>query len=401
MQSQLESYRRVRMTPQHAIATRIIRSPGKLAGFLLRLSWAVLVLVGICLAWLALFCLFAPFIVLAKILRLRTRLDNKVEARSSPCTARFGTDNASLSGTQTSDARLIFDRRKDVSKLFGCNTRGVRYRWILFADRLETLRRDFSKPVALDFGAGSLRDSYELVRLGFSVISFDLNETVMRQYFDSYNWSELPSRPKLVAGNLGDLQEQDRLIHLVIAFDVIEHLPEPASYVRSLHELLREGGLLFTIVPNRRSLFERYFKRSLRKQRKRGISPEPGVPHMQFKSPREWDLFFQANGFSILEHDMTIGHFVNDWWNGALCLPWRAFVAPVLQVIAFRGGFDFDPGRWEQRFCPEWLMEEVNLVDMLLKNRLSSLFGWNLIVARKQSIGSMDDCDRPAREMKG
>ncbi len=99
---------------------------------------------------------------------------------------------------------------------------------------------------------------------------------------------------------------------------------------------------------------------------------------------------------------MTIGHFVNDWWNGLLCLPLRAFVAPVLQIVSLRSGFKFDPGRWEQGlFCPEWLMEEVNLADVLLKDRLSRLFGWNLIVARKQSIGSMDDCDRLASNMMG
>jgi 2-polyprenyl-3-methyl-5-hydroxy-6-metoxy-1,4-benzoquinol methylase len=389
----LESRRCVRMTPQHAITTRISRSPLKLAGFLLRLGWAFIVLAAVCLAWLALFLLFAPFIVLSQVLGLRNRIAPQVGTSSSATdTACFRTDDVRLSATQTSDVPLIFDRRHDVSKLFGCNTRGVRYRWTLFADRLETLRREFSNPVALDFGAGSLRDSYELVQQGFSVISFDLNETVMRRYFDSYNWSEVRSTPKLVAGDLGDLQEQEHPINLAIAFDVIEHLPDPASYVRALNQLLGEGGLLFTIVPNRRSLFERYFKRSLRKAMEKGVTLEPGVPHMQFKSPEEWDSFFQENGFSILEHDMTIGHFVNDWWNGLLCLPLRAFVSPVLQVIAFRGGFDFDPDRWEQRFCPEWLMEEVNLADVLLKDRLSRLFGWNLIVARKQSIGSMDDC---------
>ena len=124
---------------------------------------------------------------------------------------------------------------------------------------------------------------------------------------------------------------------------------------------------------------------------KRGIPLESGVPHIQFKSPAEWDRFFQTNGFSIVEHDMTIGHFVNDWWNGLLCLPLRAFVAPVMQMLSLRGGFDFDAGRWEQRFCPEWLMEEVNLADVLLKRPLSGFFGWNLIVARKQSIASGEE----------
>src|SRR5258708_5766638 len=198
----LESHRCVRMSPQHAITTRISRSPIKLAGFLLRLGWAFLGLAAVCLTWLALFSLFAPFIVLAQVLGLKNRNDPQVEASADDThPACFRTDDVPITATQPRDVPLIFDRRHDVSKLFGCNTRGVRYRWTLCADRLETLRGEFSQPVALDFGAGSLRDSHELIKQGVSVTSFDLNETVMRRYFDLYNWSEVRSTPKLVAGN--------------------------------------------------------------------------------------------------------------------------------------------------------------------------------------------------------
>ena len=84
---------------------------------------------------------------------------------------------------------MIFDRRHDVSKLYGCNTRNVQYRWNLFAARIEELRKQFDAPHALDFGAGSLRDSYELARLGFSVTSVDLDPKLMQRYYQSYDWS--------------------------------------------------------------------------------------------------------------------------------------------------------------------------------------------------------------------
>ena len=104
------------------------------------------------------------------------------------------------------------------------------------------------------------------------------------------------------------------------------------------------------------------------------------MPHIQFKSPEEWDQFFQANGFRIVARDMTIGHFVNDWWNGLLSIPLRTYVYPVLEVIAFRGKFDLNPG--QNRIdavravadgacgCPRSVVEA-----------LRSRFGWNLIVA--------------------
>src|SRR6185295_13714853 len=181
---------------------------------------------------------------------------------------------------------LIFDRRHDVSKLYGCNTRNVRYRWSLFENHLAQLQRDFPKPKALDFGAGSLRDSYELASRGFHVTSFDLNDRVLRRYFDSYDWSTV-QKPTLMAGSLDDLLNNNEpgSLQLAIAFDVIEHLEDPASYVQAINKLLSRDGYLFTIVPNKRSLFERYFKRSVARQLKRGAVLEPGVPHIQFKSP--------------------------------------------------------------------------------------------------------------------
>jgi 2-polyprenyl-3-methyl-5-hydroxy-6-metoxy-1,4-benzoquinol methylase len=342
----------------------------KLVRSLFRVVWAALVLGAVCVAWLVLFLVFAPFLLIAEILRLQ-----------QPAV----TETDYIPETAETSEPLIFDRRRDVSKLYGCNTRNVRYRWSLFENHLAQLQRQVVSPTALDFGAGSLRDSYELATRGFKVISFDLNDRTLRRYFDSYDWSTA-ARPTLMAGSLDDLIDNNEpgSVHLVIAFDVIEHLEDPAAYVQALNTLLSKDGYLFTIVPNKRSFFERYFKRSLAQQIKRGAVLEPGVPHIQFKSPEEWDHFFQANGFRIVARDMTIGHFVNDWWNGLLSIPLRTFVYPVLQVLAFRGKFEFDAGRIESTLCAPWLMERVNVLDQLLKNSLRGRFGWNLIVAQKE-----------------
>jgi 2-polyprenyl-3-methyl-5-hydroxy-6-metoxy-1,4-benzoquinol methylase len=358
-----------RSETQHAGRRSNIRS-------LLRVIRAAVVFVGVCLLWVILFVLFAPWLLLAQVVRLwrgQTRLTacegGAIAERSTPDT----------------DVPLIFDRRSDVSKLYGCNTRNVRYRWTIFGRRLEELQREFDRPRVLDFGAGSLRDSYELASRGFEVVSFDLSERILRRYFDSYDWTVAGDAPKLLAGSLEDLQNDvaPESLQVVLAFDVIEHLEDPSSYVQTLSRLLCERGFLFTIVPNKRSLFERYFKRSLTHQRKRGISPEPGVPHIQFKSPEEWNQFFQTNGFRIVDHDMAIGHFVNDWWNGLLSIPLRAFVYPVLEVASYHFGPNMDSGRIERALCPSWLMERVNDLDILLKEVLKSRFGWNLIVAQK------------------
>ena len=344
----------------------------KLLRSALRVVWAAIVFGAVCVAWLVLFLVFAPFLLISEIIRL-----------VKPSTAQDKHQTVSIQKSAVTEP-LIFDRRSDVSKIYGCNTRNVRYRWSLFEKHVAQLQQQFKKPAALDFGAGSLRDSYELASRGFHVTSFDLNERTLRRYFDSYDWNGT-SQPTLMAGSLDDLRNNNKpgSLHLVIAFDVIEHLEHPASYVQAINQLLSNDGYLFTIVPNKRSLFERYFKRSIALQKKRGAVLEPGVPHIQFKTPAEWDQFFEANSFRIVARDMTLGHFVNDWWNGLLSIPLRTFVYPVVQVIAYHGKFEFDAGRIESTLCAPWLMERVNVIDQLLKNRLRGRFGWNLIVAQK------------------
>jgi hypothetical protein len=49
-----------------------------------------------------------------------------------------------------------------------------------------------------------------------------------------------------------------------------------------------------------------------------------------------------------------------------------------------------DAGRIERTLCPPWMMERVNLLDQLFKNRLRSRFGWNLIVAEKTTTGPLE-----------
>ncbi len=335
-----------------------------------------MVLLAVCITWLVLFLLFLPFIVVATLAGTGTRPTKQTQV-SSPA----GTVNPENDSSQP----LIFDRRRDISKIFGCNTRNVEYRWDLFAARIEQILAKFETPRALDFGSGSLRDSYELARLGFSVTSVDLDPRVIQQYYRSYDWNQVRCPPKLFTEPVEKLNNQPAHsgFHLAIAFDVIEHLEDPSRYCRSIHSLLNEDGLFFSIVPNRRSIFERYFKRSITRQRARGIPFVPGVPHLQFKLPQEWEQLFEESGFKIIEHDMAIGFFVNDCWFGLLGLPLRVYVAPVLDRLAQMLRVNFDQVAFEERFSPPWLMKRVDVLDQMCKKQLAPRFGWNLIVATK------------------
>ena len=351
--------------------------------------WAAIVLLIVCFVWLALFLLLLPFLLLGELLGLRKKFraaDMQAADEAASLTGGAGTVRLRAVESGGTD-HFIFDRRRDVSKLFGCNTRNVHYRWSIFERRLANLKAEFSEPRAIDFGAGSLRDSYELSKLGFRVVSVDLDESLLRRYSEFYDWKELPSAPQLFARPLDDLIREAgaNSFHLAIAFDVIEHLEDPAAYVKRIRSLLKPEGLFFTIVPNRRALFEKYFKYSIGKQRKRGVPWTPGVPHLQFKTAEEWREFFEANGFTVREHDMTIGFLVNDCWNGLLSLPLRVYVVPVLQRLAHALRLKVQADTLEQSFSPAWLMERVNVWDQIFKQSLKNRFGWNLIVAQSKS----------------
>lgn len=347
----------------------------KIVLFGLRLIWALVVLFAVCLAWLVLFVIFLPFLIITALLGSEAQSE-RVEALPAGGRSEPESDSATP---------LIFDRRHDVSKLFGCNTRNVQYRWDLFASRLNDIKTRFETPRALDFGAGSLRDSYELARLGFCVTAVDLDPGVMERYARSYDWSAVRCPPRIFTEPVERLkdQPQNSNFDLAIAFDVIEHLEDPSSYCRQIHSLLNEGGLFFSIVPNRRSIFERYFKHSITKQRAKGIPLVPGVPHLQFKLPEEWEKLFADCGFKIVQHDMAIGFFVNDCWTGLLGLPLRVYVTPMLAHVAHILGINFNQVAFEERFSPPWLMKRVDALDQLCKKQLASRFGWNLIVATK------------------
>ena len=100
------------------------------------------------------------------------------------------------------NSNYTFDRVDDVSKIEGCNTRGIEYRWSTFSKVIATL------PVgsnALDFGAGSLRESFDLASRGFNVTSIDIDQELMSAYKSGYEWPANGTSHHLIgAGDLTD-----------------------------------------------------------------------------------------------------------------------------------------------------------------------------------------------------
>src|SRR5690349_1014273 len=91
---------------------------------------------------------------------------------------------------------LTFDRSSDgISKIEGCETRGVSYRWDVFTKHLTNIPPGAE---ALDFGAGSLRESVDLARRGFHVTSIDMDGHTLEEYRRRYVWPT-GSRHRVIA----------------------------------------------------------------------------------------------------------------------------------------------------------------------------------------------------------
>jgi 2-polyprenyl-3-methyl-5-hydroxy-6-metoxy-1,4-benzoquinol methylase len=267
-----------------------------------------------------------------------------------------------------------FDRSHDVSKLHGCNTRNVEYRWDLFSKELEKIPRGSE---TLDFGAGSLRDSLELAKRGYNVTSVDLDLDILSSYQADYDWPANGTTRRIVTGQ--DLasclsQMENTQFSLIICFDVLEHLEDPVSVLRQMRALLTPDGRLFITVPNGRTLYELWFKLILISSRILGKKLRPGEPHLQRNSPARWKEILNEAGFRVLSQEMQIGFLVNTAF-ALVQIPLYTFGKLVRAV-----GFAFPAEKIQNIVCSKKAMGGLNKIDEKTKRYFAGLYGWNLFV---------------------
>lgn len=330
---------------------------------LVRLLIAPVALLALGAYWLVLAIVFVPVVLVDMLFGINRR--------------RFAGEPDLMKGSSSSSGER-FDRRNDVSKLVGCNTRNVRYRWTLFVRWLSRLEENREGIRALDFGAGSLRDTFEMASRGYRVTAIDLDAQALRRHAASYDWPVPGGEPELLAGSLDQLA--GRQFDVITAFDAIEHSECPESVIAALKSLLAPGGLLLVTVPNARTFYELHARVELGIKRRMGVSWIPGVPHLQFRTPHRWQTTFEAQGFVTREHEMAIGFLVNDAFQTAFKIPLQWIVSPVIDRVMHMFGATLDREAFGGLFFPRWLVEPVALVDGLIAPVTRGLHAWNLFV---------------------
>lgn len=150
----------------------------------------------------------------------------------------------------------------------------------LFGGRLKSLRLPESRGrVLLDFGCGDGKDMVALRDLGWDVLGIDT---------DAAARAAAQQRGLLVYASLADLPTATQ-IDVVLLRHVVEHVLDPAAFLRSLLPFLSDGASLVIVTPNCDAVGRRVFKRYWR-----GYD---APRHLQIFTPDGLSLLIRRSGY--------------------------------------------------------------------------------------------------------
>ncbi len=107
----------------------------------------------------------------------------------------------------------------------------------------------------IDVGAGAGRHSYEALRRGADVIAFDLDAEELKGVEEMFGALEVagevpPTGTAAVQpGTILDMPYEDGSFDVVLASEILEHVPEDDQAISELVRILRPGGVLAVTVP--------------------------------------------------------------------------------------------------------------------------------------------------------
>ncbi|GAA3541701.1 methyltransferase [Aeromicrobium flavum] len=107
----------------------------------------------------------------------------------------------------------------------------------------------------IDVGAGAGRHSYEALRRGAHVTAFDLDEVELKGVEDMFGAMALEGEVppggsgQVKVGNILEMPYEDGSFDVVLASEILEHVPEDVQAISELERILAPGGVLAVTVP--------------------------------------------------------------------------------------------------------------------------------------------------------
>jgi len=125
----------------------------------------------------------------------------------------------------------------------------------IFSNRAEILERFIKRGRVLDVGCGDGLFIAFLRKRGWDSWGAELSETACRYAVNEL----LLEKDKVLCGDFLKISLPGSYFDLITLFDVLEHMPDPATVLKRCSELLKTGGGIFIQVPNFNSAGRRIF----------------------------------------------------------------------------------------------------------------------------------------------
>ena len=123
---------------------------------------------------------------------------------------------------------------------------------VLIERRLDTLPKPRPGQKLLDVGCGDGQFASAAMARGWTAEGVELNPPAAQKARER--------GVTVMEGHLEGIEFGTDVFELVTAWDVIEHLPDPAQFVRKLVEAVAPGGTIIVTTLNRRSMASRTFR---------------------------------------------------------------------------------------------------------------------------------------------
>lgn len=165
----------------------------------------------------------------------------------------------------------------------------------------------------IEFGCATGVVSKMLQDFGWDVTATDISKYAIRKAARNYKGI------KFLAHDM-EKQFQGDLFDLAIAFDVIEHLPNPSVGIKNVYNLLKSGGSVVFSTPNDYPQ----------------VYNDP--THVSVKRPGEWKKILKNVGFkNIFIRQITLVPYLYRWHSiFSRSLPFatksRFFISPVIII---------------------------------------------------------------------
>lgn len=165
-----------------------------------------------------------------------------------------------------------------------------------------------SRGAALDIGTGDGSFLFELKHAGFERISGV--EPSKAPVAAAHAWV----RPLIVNEFFQPAMFVQKSFDLITCFQTLEHLADPALFLRNVLGLLKPGGMLMLVTHNRRAATTLALGRR---------SPVLDIEHLQLFSPRSLQLMLGRAGFTAVATRSFSNCYPLHYWARLLPLPPR------------------------------------------------------------------------------